>query len=302
MPKQVFSRSLATSSMELEWSGSAGEAPFGFAVRGMVRQESGQAMPQGFSVRLRSLAADLAEEVFLQPDGSFQLDWGLSQEKEATLELTVCDDVGREIARVFLSGVDGADLPTPQDGSACDPAWPQFQRLARRCLDLAVEVARKTGRERDDLFAHVHAQEKYAERACASRDQVSFQECRENLERYEGYLRQLLADSDQRAPLGPGKPPRFGPEGKAPGKKPMAKGVEEIDGARQRLDDFRAALADVWKKARETHRADLEHRLKELAGQAGGLSQRVKVDPVGAEEDLNRLTRLLSEIAGELGR
>lgn len=297
MPNQVFPHALATGSMELEWTGNIGEAPNSFVLRGKVRQENGQALPQGFSIRLRSLTADVAEEVFLQPDGSFQLQWGLPEQK-TTLELTVCDDFGREVARVFLSGSEGADLAAAVDGLEGDPVWPVFQRLARRCLDLSVEVARKTGRERDDLFAHVHAQEKYAERACASRDQASFLECRENLERYEGYLQQLLADSDQRAPLGPRKPPRFGPEREANGSRPR----EKEDSARQRLDDFRGALAEIWKRARESRRADLEHRLKELAGQAAGLSQRVKVDPVGAEEELDRLKRLLSEIAGELGR
>ena len=65
----------------------------------------------------------------------------------------------------------------------------------RRCLDLAAEVAKATGRDREELFEHVHAQERYAEQAYEDHNQALYRECRENLEKYAGYLDQLLRDA-----------------------------------------------------------------------------------------------------------
>src|SRR5262249_32022788 len=76
-----------------------------------------------------------------------------------------------------------------------DPPWPRFAQLVRDCLNVAADVARQTGRDRQELVDHVHTQERYAEKAYEDHNQPLYRECRENLEKYSGYLTQLLRDS-----------------------------------------------------------------------------------------------------------
>jgi hypothetical protein len=154
-------------------------------------------------------------------------------------------------------------------GQALDPPWPRFAQLIRHCLDQAAAVADKTGRDREELFEHVHAQERYAEQAYEEHNQALYRECRENLEKYAGYLQQLLRDALPRPAAGPTRPPE-----------------EE---ARAEVERFRSFLAAVWKQVRARGRADLENRLGAIARQAAGLSQRVKTEPLAVLRDTNRL-------------
>src|SRR5262249_2094420 len=123
-------------------------------------------------------------------------------------------------------------------GLVLDPPWTRFEQLVRQCLDLAAEVAAKTGRDRDELFEHVQAQERYAEQAYEEHNQALYRECRENLEKYAGYLEQLLRDSLPRPTTRPQRPPE--------------------DEAREDLERFREFLSTVWKEARAKKRAELE--------------------------------------------
>ncbi len=149
-----------------------------------------------------------------------------------------------------------------------DPPWPRFGQLVRHCLDLAAEVANRTGRDRDELFQHVHAQERYAEQAYEEHNQTLYRECWDNLEKYAGYLAQLLRDTLPR----PAAPPRS-PE-------------EE---ARDEVERFRGFLSTVWKQVRSHKRHDLEPRLAELARQAAGFTQRLKSEPVMVLRDARKL-------------
>jgi hypothetical protein len=88
---------------------------------------------------------------------------------------------------------------------ALDPPWPRFAQLVRQCLDLAAEVARATSRDPGELHEHVHAQERYAEQAYEEHNQALYRECRENLEKYAGYLTQLLQDSLPRPAAAPAR-------------------------------------------------------------------------------------------------
>ncbi len=119
------------------------------------------------------------------------------------------------------------------------------------------------------MFEHVHAQERYAEQAYEEHNQALYRECCENLEKYAGYLEQLLRDALPRPATRPPLPPE-----------------EE---ARAEVERFRRYLASVWKQVRAKGRADLETRLSEIARQAGGLSQRIKTEPLAVLRDLNRL-------------
>jgi hypothetical protein len=125
---------------------------------------------------------------------------------EELLEALRYDDEPKAIQRMaelrdLVQGLESGQ------GQALDPPWPRFAQLVRHCLDVAADVADKTGRDRDELFAHVHAQERYAEQAFEEHNQALYRECRENLEKYAGYLTQLLRDALPRPPVRPSRPP-----------------------------------------------------------------------------------------------
>jgi molecular chaperone DnaK len=154
-------------------------------------------------------------------------------------------------------------------GQMLDPPWPRFAQLVRHCLDAAAEVARTAGRDPDELFEYVHAQDRYAEQAFEEHNQALYRECRENLEKYAGYLEGLLRDSLPRPAAAPTLPPE-----------------EE---ARAEVERFRGYLSAVWKQVRAKERADLEPRLAEIARQAGGLTRRIKEEPVAVVRETRRL-------------
>jgi len=161
-------------------------------------------------------------------------------------------------------------------GQMLDPPWPRFAQLVQHCLSLASEVAEKTGRDPEELSEHIRAQERYAEQAHEEHNQSLYRECNDNLEKYAGYLTQLLGDMLPRPPR-PSRPPE-----------------EE---ARAEINRFRAYLSTIWKQVREKQRADLETRLTEIASQAHGLNQRVKSDPLSVLRDTNRLGAEIEKVA-----
>lgn len=155
-----------------------------------------------------------------------------------------------------------------------DPPWVDFTSLVRECLDLATRVAAKTGRERQELFQYIHAQERYAERAFEDHNQGLYRECNENLDRYFAYLKKLHRDT-----MPPEQPrPTLPPE-------------EE---AKHELERFKRFLSSVWKEVRTAGRDDLEPKLKESAGAAQGLGQRIKTE---ASAVLSEVRRLGAEVA-----
>ena len=259
-----------------------------YSATGFVRLQSGNAALDGSFVRIRSLITGLAEEAFLDEHGIFTQEVELQPETDNTLEFTVCDGSGREMARVVAvvrhpsRDREGAaeQLPTkPQQRSRSpilDPPWPRFARLVERCLNLASEVADKTGRNADELCEHIRIQERYAEQAYEQRDQTLYHECNDNLEKYRGYLMQLLGDTLPRPPR-PSRPPE-----------------EE---ARSEVERFRACLSAVWKQVREKQRSDLEARLSEIAAQARGLSQRARSDPLSVLSETNRFVTEVEKVA-----
>ncbi len=266
-----------------------------YRVTGLVRLESADAVLEGSSVRIRSLVTGLTEEAFLDKTGAFAQEVELQPEADNPLEFAVCDGVGREMARVVVvirAGGAGhaAGVPASQGTpAACpvkpireghspllDPPWPRFTQLVQRCLNLAAEVADKTGRDPDELCAHIRAQERYAEQAYEERNQMLYHECQDNLEKYRSYLAQLLGETLPR-------PPR-----------PRRLSEEE---ARTAINHFRAQLSLVWKQVRAKQRSDLEARLTEIAAQARGLSQRVKNDPLSALYEVNRLGTEIEKVA-----
>jgi molecular chaperone DnaK len=165
-------------------------------------------------------------------------------------------------------------------GLVLDPPWPRFAQLVRRCLELAGEVTERTGRDRQELTEHVHAQERYAEQAYEEHNQGLYRECCDNLAKYAGYLEQLARESL----------PRLAPE-------PQLEPEEE---ARQAVERFRGFLSAVWKRVREANRRELDPRLAEIAKQAGGLTKKVKEEPGTAIRDARRLGTEVAKIAAQL--
>lgn len=268
-----------------------------YAAGGVVRLESAKDSLAGCSVRIRSLITGLAEEAFLDEHGAFAQDLELQPETDNPLEFAVCDGVGRELARFVavvrhqgreperaprvgsVSDGEKPSLTLPARSPMLDPPWPRFAQLVQRCLDLAAEVADKTGRDRDELYDPIRAQERYAEQAFEQRNQPLYHECNDNLEKYGGYLKQLLGDALPR-PSRPTLPPD-----------------EE---ARLEVKRFRASLSAVWKQVREKQRTDLEARLTDIATQARGLSQRAKKQPLSVLRQINRLRAEVEKVAQQL--
>jgi hypothetical protein len=306
---------------------------------------------EGCSVRIRSHASGLSEEVFLAEGNGFSSDSELDPESDNVLELVVCDEDGREVARTqttvrhqakrstgqgepssqgsrptleevtelggtldelithlpgglryeararasrirddLLEALRGDDESLARQRlselrelvlqieagrpAALDPPWAHFAKLVRQCLDLAAEMATRTGRDRQELFEYVHAQERYAEHAYQELDQALYRECCENLGKYAGYLAQLLQDAM--------------PRGRNPGEGASSDRPPEEE-ARDAVERFRALLSAVWKRVRSRGRKDLEARLTAIASKARGLSQQIRTDPVAGLRLTNRL-------------
>jgi molecular chaperone DnaK len=222
-----------------------------------VQKQIDELLPQfsgSFRTRLRARAMQLRQDLF---------------------EALRYDDEPKAIQRMAELRELLQQLETSR-GQMLDPPWPRFAQLVEHCLSLAAEVADKTGRDRVELCEHIRAQERYAEQAYEEHNQTLYRECNDNLEKYGGYLMQLLRDTLPRPPR-----PSRSPE-------------EE---ARAEIERFRAYLSAVWKQVRENQRADLETRLTEIAAQARGLSQRVKSEPLAVLRDTNRLGTEVEKVA-----
>jgi molecular chaperone DnaK len=200
------------------------------------------------------------------------------QLSEDLLEALRYDDEPRAIQRMAELRDLVQQLEANREQSL-DPPWARFMQLVNDCRDLAVEVARTTGRALDELLEHVRAQERYAEQAWEDHNANLYRECQENLQKYSSYLRQLLADALPRA-SSPSRP------------------AEEE--ARDEVERFRAFLSRVWKQVREKQRNDLEPRLAEVANQARGMSQKVKTDAGAVLRDVRRLGTEIEKVAAQI--
>jgi molecular chaperone DnaK len=197
------------------------------------------------------------------------------------LEALSYDDEPRAIQRMaeLRDLLHQAELIRSQ---ALDPPWPRFAQLVRQCLDLASELVQRTGRDREELFQHVHAQDRYAEQANEEHDQALYRECWDNLVKYAGYLARLLEDSLPRPAPQPSHPPE--------------------EAAREEVAHFRGLLSTVWKRIRSAERTDLEPRLAELARSASGFTARLKTEPIAVLRDARRLCVEVEKIRARMER
>jgi hypothetical protein len=71
------------------------------------------------------------------------------------------------------------------------PPLKEFSQLVRNCLITAGEVSAQSGRNPEELFEQVYAQERYGEQAHQEKDVQTYQECFQNLLQYHRYLEKL---------------------------------------------------------------------------------------------------------------
>jgi molecular chaperone DnaK len=166
-------------------------------------------------------------------------------------------------------------------GTLLDPPWQRFEMLVKDCLQLADTVALQTGEERQQFTEPIVTQRKYAEQAYEEENQALYRECWDRIERYAGQLVQLLR---HRRPEMDEPPPE----------RPV-----HIE-AQEAVHQFRARLADVWKRVRAIGSPDLEKRLADVAAQANGLTQHLKDDPAAALHDVRRLLARVYKVEARL--
>ena len=226
-----------------------------------VMQQIGELLPQftgSYRTRLKARANQLHQDL---------------------LEALCYDDEPKAVQRMAELRELLQNLESSQ-GQMLDPPWPKFTQLVRKCLELAGRVAAGTGRDEEELVEYINAQERYAEQAYDEHNAALYRECRENLEKYGGYLDQLLRDALPRPTPRPSLPPE-----------------EEAKGE---VDHFRGYLASVWKQVRAKARGDLEAKLTEVAKQANGLSQRIKTEPTTVIRDARRLRTEVAKIEDQV--
>jgi hypothetical protein len=247
---------------------------------------------EGASIRVFSLDAGWAEEVFLDPRGAFQLPLDLTPNDNQNYELSAVDAKGRVVWQSTIC-IRHRDQNEVADSTPCtlenlsdvpglEPPWSICVQRIRNCLHLAATVAQRTGRKCEELLQYVHAQERYAEQAVKDRNAALYRECLDNLDKYAAYLEEMCRAADPQ-PLQ--MPPPV---------------IEERE-LRTTIEQVRTELASVWKYARAKNRGDLELKLKEVAAQAQGLGQRSKADPVKAFEVANHLRAEIESIRKQLG-
>jgi molecular chaperone DnaK len=160
------------------------------------------------------------------------------------------------------------DLEARQ-GQELDPPWSHFQDLVSEVHNVAAAVAEATRRDREELSAPIHEQERFAQQAHDERNQALYRTSWENLQKYLFQLGDLLPQA------GAGEP-----------RSPARSADEE---ARLLLERFRSYLAAVWKRVRVRGKPKLDERLKAVAAQAQGLNTRLKEDAPAAVRELRRL-------------
>ncbi len=86
--------------VELHWTSPVNVRETRHTLTGVVRGPGAAEVRHGGSVRVRCFATGLTEETFVGRDGTFRLELQLRAESDNALEVTVCDNLGRELTRI----------------------------------------------------------------------------------------------------------------------------------------------------------------------------------------------------------
>jgi molecular chaperone DnaK len=155
------------------------------------------------------------------------------------------------------------------EARALEPPWKTFAQLVKECLILAGDVAERTGRERQELFEQVYAQERFAEQAFAEHNQALYGECFDNLHKFGGYLQRLGSDHL------PGASRRGGPP--------------TLSDARSEVHRLLNALTVLASAARSRRRADVQERAAALNARAEQYLAPTSTDPIEVLRQSQRL-------------
>ena len=86
--------------VELHWTSPVNVRTTHYVLTGVLRGPGAAEVRHGGSLRVRCFATGLTEEVFVGRDGTFSLGLELQAETDNALEVTVCDNLGRELTRI----------------------------------------------------------------------------------------------------------------------------------------------------------------------------------------------------------
>jgi hypothetical protein len=156
--------------------------------------------------------------------------------------------------------------------------YPPLQRLTqlvKRCLFEAANLADRTGRNREQLFAQIYAQEQAAEEAHAEKNVLVYRECFDNLLALAADLERL---GEEMLPLSQRDPQR----------------MPSVHDVQDELKNLEAYLAAVLPAAELKERRDFVEQLQALDQRREGLAERGKRDAGAA---LGETRRALAEVA-----
>ena len=88
------------SDLELHWTSPVNVSDTRYTLTGCVRGPGAAEVRHGGSLRIRCFATGLTEETFLDNNGGFAHELELQPEADNALEVVVCDNLGRELARI----------------------------------------------------------------------------------------------------------------------------------------------------------------------------------------------------------
>ena len=86
--------------LELHWTSPVNVSDTCYTLTGCVRGPGAAEVRYGGALRIRCFATGLTEETFLDKNGGFVQDLELRPDTDNALEITVCDNLGRELTRI----------------------------------------------------------------------------------------------------------------------------------------------------------------------------------------------------------
>jgi hypothetical protein len=246
------------------------------AGRGETVQLPAPAPPERPTPEVVDLVVCRIEELLAEFTGQYgsQLRESLQQQRTALVEALAADQVERAAAALAAL----QEQRQQMELAKLQVRYPPPQRLTqlvKRCLFEAANVADRTGRDRDQLFAQIYAREQAAEQAVAENNAGLYRECFEQL--------QALADDLQRVQ-----------EDLLPMSRRDLNPRPNLHEALDLLKDLQAYLAVVMAAAELLGRKDLEERLQALQRKCEELAERAKKDAAAA---LREGRRALAEVA-----
>jgi hypothetical protein len=156
------------------------------------------------------------------------------------------------------------------------PPRQRLTQLVKRCLYEAANVADRTGRDREQLFAPIYAQEQSAEQAYAEKNAAAYRECFDHLRALAADLMRLQDD--------------LSPLARQAAERPVS--WHDVQDA---LKDLQAYLQAVSPAAQLKGRQDFVEQLQQIDQQREPLADRAKRDVPAVLREVRRLL-------GEVGR